>query len=373
MYADVVVGAEQLQLEQDDVQEAFFERGWTDGLPIVPPTPDRVRALLDAANADDPDVLIGYLPARGRGVTLERAAINAVMAGCRPEYFPVVVAAVEAMFDEAFNLHTVLTSTGGAALGVVVSGPMAGELRMNARHNALGPGNRANVTIGRAVRLIALNVLDSRPGDSDASSFGHPGKLSLCFAEDPPPAPWQPLHVRLGYGEQDTTVTVLPLEGPHQFAQQLTHSAESVIRSFGCSIRQPTWMCTGKGGHGVLALGPEHAGFCIAEGWSQRDVCEAIYAHSRIPADELVASGVALEQGAQHDMTPAADGKLDTLRGPDDVLLVTAGGEGAGWSVWLPAWAPVQHAYRATRRVRPTDEPLPDCGPDGCLVPWMRE
>ena len=364
--------ADQLVLEERDVQEAFFDRGWTDGLPIMPPTPERVRAMLDVVSAHDPDVLIGYLPARGCGVTLEKAAINAVMAGCRPEYFPVVVAALEAMFDEAFNLHTVLTSTGGAGLCAVVSGPIALEIGMNARHNVLGQGNRANATIGRALRLVAMNVLDSRPGESDASSFGHPGKYTFCFAEDPPPAPWRTLHEELGYAPDDTTVTVVPAEGPHQLAQQLTDSAADVLRSFASSIRHPTWFCTGKGGHGVLVLGPEHAGFCIAEGWSQSRVREYVYEHARIPAAELVAAGTHLETGAQHSMSPGADGRLASLRSPDDLLLVTAGGEGAGWSAWLPAWAPTIHAYRATRRVRPAGEPLPECGPDGCLVPLMR-
>ena len=165
------------------------QRASSPELPIVAPTPDRVQAMLDLALADDPELLIGSLPARGRGVTLEKAAINAVMAGCRTEYFPVVVAALEAMFDEAFNLHTVLTSTGGAALSAIVSGPIAHEIGMNARHNVLGQGNRANATIGRALRLLAMNVLSSKPGESDASSLGHAGKFMLCFAEDPPPAP----------------------------------------------------------------------------------------------------------------------------------------------------------------------------------------
>jgi hypothetical protein len=305
-------------------------------------------------------------------VTLEKAAINAVMAGCRPEYFPVVVAALEAMFDEAFNLHTVLTSTGGAALCAIVSGPIAAEIGMNARHNVLGPGNRANATIGRALRLVAMNVLGSRPGESDASSFGHPGKYTLSFAEDPPPAPWRTLSEELGYAREDTTVTVLPTEGPHQLAQQLTDSAADVLRSFARSIRHPTWFSTGKGGYGALLLGPEHAGFCVAEGWSQQDVREYVYEQARIPADELVAAGTHLEDGSQHDMRPAADGTLPALRSPEDVLLVTAGGEGAGWSAWLPSWAPTIHANRATRRVRPAGEPLPECGPDGCIVPWMR-
>src|SRR4051794_33313257 len=361
-----------LDLDALETQEEFFARGWTDGLPVIAPTPERVRAMLDLVLADDPETLIGFLPARGRGVTLEQAAINAVMAGCRPEYFPVVVAALEATFDAAFNLHTVLTSTGGAALCAIVSGPIAQEIGMNARHNALGQGNRANATIGRALRLVAMNVLGSKPGESDASSFGHPGKFTLCFAEDPPPAPWEPLRLQLGYLPEDTTVTVVPVEGPHQLAQQLTDSAADVLRSFATSIRHPAWFSTGKGGHGALVLGPEHAGFCIAEGWSQAQVREHVYEHARISADELQAAGVRLEQNAQHDMAPGPDGKLASLRSPDDVLLVTAGGEGAGWSAWLPAWAPTIHAYRATRRVRPAGEPLPECGPDGCLVPWMQ-
>ena len=355
---------EVLTFEEHDVQEEFFARGWTDGLPIVAPTPERVQMMVDLVGGD---ALIGYLAARSRGVTIEQAAINAVMAGCRPDYFPVVVAALEAMFDPAFNLHTVLTSTGGAALCVIVSGPIADEIGMNARHNVLGPGNRANVTIGRALRLVAMNVLGSKPGESDASSFGHPGKLTLCFAEDPPPSPWEPLRVELGYDEADTSVTVVPTEGPLQLAQQLTDSAADVLRSFGRSIGHPTWFSTGKGGHGALLLGPEHARFCVDAGLSRADVRERIYAAARIDAGELVASGVHLEQGAQHDMTPAEDGTLPSLRSPDDVVLVTAGGEGAGWSAWLGAWAPVRHAYRASRRVRPAGEPLPDCGPDGCI------
>jgi len=362
-----------LEFEEAAVQEAFFARGWTDGLPVVPPTPERVAALLEAVDAQEPDLLIGYLAARKRGVTLEQAATNAVMAGCLPEHFPIVVAALEAMFDPGFNLHTVLSSTGGAAICTVVSGPLAAEAGMNARGNCLGHGVRANLVIGRALRLVAANALASVPGQSDASSFGHPGKISLCFAEDPPPAPWQPLAVRAGYTATDTTVTVLGTEGPHQFAQQLTQDPRAVLRSFAASIRHPAWFCTGKaGGYGVLVLGPEHAGFCVAGGLTQDDVCHAIHDLARVDASELQALGVVLEAGSQHDMTPAADGKLDSLAGPEAVTLVTAGAEGAGWSTWIPGWAPVRHSTPATRRVRPTGEALPDCGPDGCLVPWMR-
>ncbi|MDO8208872.1 hypothetical protein [Conexibacter sp. CPCC 206217] len=361
-----------LLLEEAAVQEEFFERGWTDGLPVVPPTPQRVQALLDVVSAEDPDVLVGYLASRQRGVTIGKAATNAVMAGCRPEYFPVVVAAVEAMFDPAFNLHGVLTSTGGAALCAIVSGPIATEIGMNARHNALGEGNRANATIGRSLRLIASNVLGARAGESDGTSIGHPGRYSFCFAEDPPPAPWQPIRAQAGYAHADTTVSLVPVEGPHQLAQQLTDDATDVLRSFARSISHPTWMGTGKGSQGVLLLGPEHTGFCIAAGMSQDDVRAFVCEASRIAPTELTAAGVHLEQNSQHDMTPGPDGKLGSLRSPEDLLLVTAGGEGAGWSAWLPNWAPKVHAQRVTRRVRPAGEALPECGPDGCIVPAMR-
>ena len=364
--------AETLTLDEIDVHEEFFRKGWTDGLPIVPPTPERVEALLEHVGADDPELLIGVIPARGRGISVEKAAVNAVMAGCSPQYFPVVLAGLEAMFDAGFNAHTVLTSTGGAALGVVVSGPLAAEIGMNARHNCLGPGNRANATIGRALRLTAMNVLGVKSGESDASSFGHPGKYTFCFAEDPPPEPWRPLHEQLGYEPGDTTVTLLPLEGVRQLAQQLNGSAEGILRTFAAAIRSPATFATGKGGQALVILGPEHAGFCVEQGWTQAQVREFLYSESRITPAELTAAGVLLEEGAQHDMTPAEDGKLPSVASPDDVYLVTAGGEGAGWSAYAPTWAPTIHARGASRRVRPAGEPLPDCGPDGCIVPWER-
>jgi hypothetical protein len=363
---------EKLELEESEVQEEFFERGWTDGLPIVPPTPDRVHQMLAVLGDEDPDLLIGYLAARGRGVTLEKAAINAVMAGCLPEYFPVVVAALEAMFDPEFNLNTVLTSTGGAALCTVVSGPIAQEIGMNARHGVFGPGNRPNATIGRALRLVALNVLGSVPGESDASSFGHPGKYTFCFAEDPPPAPWQPLHMQLGYDADDTTVTVLPTEGPRQIAQQMTRDANLVLKTVASVIRSPATFSTGKAGQGMAVLGPEHAGFCIEQGWSQREVREFLFRESRIAPEELLANGVQIVKGASFEETPDEEGKLRSLASPDDVYLVTAGGEGAGWSAWIQNWAPAITARATSRRVRPIGEPLPDCGPDGCIVPWAR-
>lgn len=359
---------EVLTLDESDVQETFFERGWTDGLPIVPPTLDRVAAMLDAGGVA-PDDVIGVVPQRGITVTAELLGINAVMAGCKPEYFPIVLAAGRAFLDPAFNAHAAITSTGGAALLVIVSGPMAAQIGMASRHNALAAGNRANATIGRSVRLLARNALGAKTGGMDGSSLGHPGKYSFCFAEDPPPQPWEPLRVELGFAEEDTTVTVLPTEGPRQVANHLNEDPEGVLRTFATAIASPAQYSTGKGTQGTVVLGPEHAAALIAGGWPKRQVREWLVEHSRVTPQQLLDAGVLL----MHGMEPGADGKLPTIAGVDDLFVVTAGGAGAGWSAWIPSWAPKIHAQGVTRRVVPVGEALPECGDDGCAVPWMQD
>ena len=178
------------------------------------------------------------------------------MAGCRPDYFPIVVAALGAALDPAFNAHAAFTSTGGAATCVVVSGPLAAAVGMNASHNALGSGNRANATIGRAVRLVARNVFGAATGDMDASSMGNPGKYTLCFAEEDPPSPWLPLRVRLGFAPEDTTVTVMATEGPRQIANLLSEVPEDVLRTFVSAIKVPATFSVGKGGQAIVVMGP---------------------------------------------------------------------------------------------------------------------
>lgn len=361
---------ELLEIEEADVQEHFFESGWTDGLPVVPPTPDRVFEMLVGGGIQDPDEIIGAVAQRGVVVTAETAAINAVMAGCRPDYFPIVLAGLAAMFDPAFNAHTVTTSTGGAAICVIVSGPMARAVGMNAQHNALGSGNRANATIGRALRLVASNVMGAKTDGLDGSSVGHPGKYTLCFAEDPPAAPWEPLSVALGFTAEDTVVTVVPTEGPRQVANHLVEDPARVLLTFAAAMKAPSNYVTGKGGQGVVVLGHEHRMAVIDAGWSRRDVQEFLFEASKTTPAELNAAGVDLQVGTGNDMIPDADGKLPTVVSPDDVIVVTAGGAGAGWSAYIPTWAPIKIAQSraVSRRVRPADEALPDCGPDGCEV-----
>jgi hypothetical protein len=355
-------------VEESDAIEFMFANGWTDGLPVVPPTRSRVAAMVEAAGRDAESVL-GSVVGPGTAVTTEFAAVNAVMAGCRPDYFNVVLTALEACLDPAFNLNTVATSTGGAAICVVVSGPGAFAIGMNAGHNALGTGNRANATIGRAVRLTVANALDAKTGRLDASSIGHPGKFTLCFAEKAETPPWDPHRVERGYTLEDTTVTVVATEGPRQIANLLNEDPEGVLRSISSAMRTPSTFVVGKGGQYVVVLGYEHALALTAGGWGKEDIRQYLTLHSRVSPAELLDGGVVIERGSQHDMTPGPDGLLPSVSSPDDLLVVAAGGPGAGWSALLPGWAPTIHSRMVTRRVRPIGEALPDCGPESCELP----
>jgi hypothetical protein len=364
--------ADTLSLEESDVQEYFFEQGWTDGLPIVAPDTDRVQAMLSAGEVE-PDELLGSVPERNVSVSAEKVAVNAVMAGCRPEYFRVVLAAMQAVLDPGFNAHAAVTSTGGAALCLVVSGPIADEIGMNSRHNALGTGNRANATIGRAVRLVAMNVLGARTGGMDGSSLGHPGKFTFCFAESTPPLGWDPLRVELGYPEDDTTVTVIAAEGPRQIANAQNPDGWDVLRTFASAMMTPSTYSVGKGHQVLLVFGPEHAAAVHSAGISKTEAREFLARETRVAPAALEAAGVVIERGYQHDMTPASDGKLPVVPTADDIFMVTAGGAGAGWSAYIPAWAPKMHSRAATRRVRLPGDALPACGPAGCEIIWDEE
>ena len=222
----------------DDAEaiELCFARGWTDGLPVIPPTPERVARMLEAARLE-PAREITYIAHRAVSVTAEKVAINAVMAGCRPEYMPVVVAAIEGIGDPRWSYHGPGTSTAGAAVLLVVNGPIARALDVNAGDNLFGPGWRANLTIGRAVRLVMRNVCGSRPGTLDRGTLGHPGKLSYVIAENEAESPWPPLHVERGFRPDQSAVTVMAAAGPRQFYNQLSNTAEGVLTTLADDMR----------------------------------------------------------------------------------------------------------------------------------------
>ena len=224
-----------------EIIEAYYERGWTDGLPVLPPTEKSVAEMLAAAGLHADEVL-GTIPARSTVVVARKVAINAVMAGCRPEYLPVVIAAIRGLCHPDFAYHGPASSTGGSAMVLIVNGPIARKLGVNCGNNAFGQGTRANATIGRAVRLVMMNVMNTRPGFLDRAVFGNPGKYAFCFAQNESEHLWQPLHVERGFRLEQSTVTVYASNSLYQVYNQLAASPEPLLRCFAdalCNLGTP--------------------------------------------------------------------------------------------------------------------------------------
>ena len=204
----------------DEAQEYYYSEGLTDGLPIVLPTESNVRAMLNRVGLVGSEI-VAEERIRGKKFIAEKVAINAVMAGCKPVHFPVVIAAVKGIAEDAFNLHANSTSTNGVGILAIVSGKIASDIGINSGTVAMGHGTRANAVIGRALGLIKINLFGSVPGDMDKSTFGHPGKFTYCFAEADDVIPWEPLRVEKGFAEESSTVTVVATVAPLQVS---THS-----------------------------------------------------------------------------------------------------------------------------------------------------
>ena len=256
-----------------DLVEWYFEQGWTDGLPVVPPTRERIDEFV-AALGGDPELVECRVPPRYGSLTREVLAINMVMAGCRPEYAPSVRAAILALTAKAFNLNGVQATTHMAAPLLVVNGPIAREIGMNGGCNAFGSGNRANATIGRALRLVLLNVGGGWPGELDKSTLGHPGKYTYCVAENEAASPWAPYHVEKGFSPEDSTVFVLAAEPPHSVTNHIADDPEGILDSI-CSA-----MGTIASGHCAVVIGPEHARTIASKGWTRYDVRSYLAMHA---------------------------------------------------------------------------------------------
>src|SRR5918996_4431529 len=255
-----------------DEFELFFERGVTDGLPVVPPTRERVERMLDGTGRRAEEAL-GELPPNYGRLTVEKVAINAVMAGCRPDYLPVVLAAAECACDPVFNLHGVSTSTHFSAPLIIVNGPVRRRIGVNASFGVFGPGWRANATIGRALRLLMINVGGARAGEISMSTFGHPGRYTYCIGEHEEGSPWPPYHVSRGLPVGSSAVTLFAGEAPHGISDHASRTARSLAGSLGWSM---TGVWNSKHfplySHTLLLVGPEHAKTFADEGWSRDDL-----------------------------------------------------------------------------------------------------
>ncbi len=309
--------------------EFCYEQGWTDGLPVVPPEKSRVDGML-AMEGRPPETIIASHPATGLELTLHAAAVNSVMAGCLPEYFPVVVAAFEAMNKEEFNFHGSTASTGGSAPLLIVSGPVVDDLAMNAGVNLFGPGNRANATIGRAVRLIILNVFQMIPGISDKSTQGHPGKFTFCIAERADANPWPALHEEQGYGPDISSVTVYAGAGFCNVENHGGNTPEAILDTIADAMANYGCISTGQT---VVVLSPEHAG--IVGTWPKKRVQAYLFDRAQRPVEGMQAVGKYVAREHERQNTEACHRGLAA----EDILVTVGGGDAGGHSAFIPSWS----------------------------------
>ncbi|MDG2335397.1 MAG: thioredoxin family protein [Myxococcota bacterium] len=333
----------------EDEMEAAFERGWTDGLPVVPPTERRVFAMLQGTSRA-PDEVVAVVPPDLVECSVEKVAINAVMAGCRPEYLPVVLAAVEAACTERFNMHGLLATTMPAGPVIIVNGPIRRAIGMNSGGNVFGQGNRANATIGRALQLVVRNVGGGRPGEVDRAAFGNPGKLSFCFAEDEEGSPWGPLSEDLGAEPGASTVTLFPGEGPRVIVDQLSREPDSLARSYAANLRSLIHPKLVLGFDCVLAVGPEHARVFSQAGWSKKQLQERLHELLIIPTEELVQGAGGITEGVPVGVSAPA---LPKFR-PGGILVVYCGGDAGLFSTMIGGWVTGEVGSLPTlREIRP--------------------
>ena len=313
------------------VQELYHSNGWTDGLPVVPPTRDAVEACLEWAMMP-PDQLLGIEPVRAQSVTAEKLAINAVMAGCLPMHFPVVATAFMAMLDEKFLLHGATASTGGCAVFVVLNGPIRLELGATGSFNALGNSDRATAVIGRALRLALINILDVRPGQIDRSTLGHPGKFTFCVAEDEEDSAWLSLAEQRGMPKEVSAVTVMAAGAPRQIMNEWTTRPEEILETFAAEMRANLRHYSLHAGNYALIIPKQLREHIQAAGWSKTDIATFIHERARIPRREWADVG----KGAV--VRDRGDSIYPALESPEHLLVVAAGGPAGGFGAVIPPW-----------------------------------
>jgi hypothetical protein len=318
---------------EDDI-ELMFQRGWTDGLPVVPPTEERVLRMLTGTTRDPGDI-VATVPPDLVEVTVEKVAIAAVMAGCLPEYLPWVLTAVEAVCNDEFNMHGVLATTMPVSPVIVCSGPGTRAIGMNSGVNALGQGNRANSTIGRALQLVVRNVGGGRPGEVDRATHGNPGKVSFCFAENDVESPFGTLAASRGVPEGVDALTVFAGEGPRCSVDQLSREPESLAASLAVNLRTVHHPKLVLAFDALVVLGPEHARVFAEAGWDRQRILDEIHARLQIPGSELVRGANGIAEGLPEAF---AEHTLPKFK-PDGLMLAYAGGGAGLFSAIVAGWA----------------------------------
>jgi hypothetical protein len=326
-----------------EVNELFYNRGWTDGLPIVPPTRTRVKEMLRGTDLPPDRVITTVETLRGQA-TVEKVAVNAVMAGCRPEYLPVILAVVEAITDPAFDMIGVQTTDESVSPLLIINGPIARQLSINSSFGLLGPGRQANASIGRTIRFIMNNIGGGWPGLISQAATGHPGRYTLCFAENEEKTPWKPLHVELGYARDVNTVTVMRAESIVNCTGGLGELA-SVMGSLSSAFSLK------RSGKVAVIVAPYVAQELASKGWTKEDVKKYLYENGRISISEIKRSwGFGKTSGLEWVKEFEKEGAVPAVRSPGDITVVVAGGDlSIPQHVYFPTWG---SPLRITREIK---------------------
>jgi len=352
-----------------DLIEWYYEKGFSDGLPVVPPTPEKVEAVVQKLGGE-PGFVECRVPPRWGNLTREVLAVNAIMAGCQPQYAPVVRAAILALCDPRFNLNGVQATTHMACPLVVVNGPIRKEIGMNAGCNVFGSGNRANATIGRAIRLILLNVGGGWPGDLDKSTLGHPGKYTYCIAENEEASPWAPYHVEQGYAPEDSTVLVIAAEAPHSVTNHIANDPEGILDSICSAMSTIAHNNAVMSGSCTVVIGPEHAATIGKHGWTRSDVRCYLWMNTKNTFADISFGhryGKVYNRNLPRWYKREPNARIPIVISPNDIHLFVAGGDAGRFSAFIPGWGLI-----TTPVLRAIDGKMPASGPvckDGtCLL-----
>jgi len=339
-----------------DAIEELFERGLTDGLPVVPPTRERVGRAIAASGRGASEIVALVPPNYGRA-TIEKIAVNAVMAGCRPEYLPVVIAAVDAVCDEAFNLHGVAATTNAPTPLIVVNGPIRARLAINCGAGVFGPGWRANATIGRALRLVCVNLGGATPGVVSMSTLAHPGRYTYCIGENEEASPWAPLAVEHGFGPGESTVAVLAADAPIGVYDQRSRSADDLLATIAATMAVIENHKMTHWGDTLLVLSPEHAATLAADGLDKAAIRRRLHARLRRPVRELVPGLDGGEGLPEHVLKKFPDpAREETLvpkfREAENIKIVVAGGTAGRFSAIVPGWTFAKSSRLVLRKIQ---------------------
>ncbi|MCS5579916.1 MAG: thioredoxin family protein [Gammaproteobacteria bacterium] len=319
--------------ESEDIMEVCFERGWSDGLPLVPPTPLRVTRMLSSTDRSA-DEIVGSVPPDNRPCTIEKIAINAVMAGCKPDYLQVVIAALRAALKDEFCMHGLLCTTYFSTPVMIVNGPITKQIGMNSGVNALGQGNRANATIGRALQLIVRNVGGGIPGGIDRATLGNPGKYTFCFCEDESDAEWPSLSMDRGYTREDSVVNLFAGSGVQPFVDQQSRQPESLVKNLANSLRSVANTRSFGMADAIIVISPEHRRVLREGGWTKPNLKQALYDELKTPGADIIRGKDGIAEGMPEKFK---DIILNKFR-DDGLHIVGAGGKAGMFSAIISGW-----------------------------------